>query len=80
MKLKMNCAQARRELSNYLENEVSPEVRAAIDAHLRHCRNCNVIFDTTRRTLRIVSDAGPFEIPLAVSGRLHARLAQLYSE
>lgn len=79
MKLTMDCEQARKELSNYLEGEVTPEVREAIGRHLARCRCCQVIFDTTRRTLRIVSDAGPFEIPLEVSARLHARLAELYS-
>jgi predicted anti-sigma-YlaC factor YlaD len=79
MKLTMDCEQARKELSNYLEGEVTAEVREAIDRHLAHCRCCRVIFDTTRRTLRIVSDAGPFEIPLEASARLRARLAELYS-
>jgi len=79
MKLRMDCKKARQELSNYLEGEVAAEVRRAIDVHLGRCRCCQVIFDTTRRTLHIVSDAGPFEIPLEVSERLHARLAELYS-
>ena len=79
MKLSMDCAKARQELSNYLEGEVTAEVQRAIDEHLAHCRCCQVIFDTTRRTLRIVSDSGPFEIPLEVRARLHARLAELYA-
>jgi len=32
------------------------------------------VFDTTEKSLRILVDVEPFEVPLAVSARLYARL------
>jgi hypothetical protein len=38
------------------------------------------MLDTTRKTLKIVLDVEPFEVPLAVSARLYTRLAKPLSE
>jgi len=75
----LDCKQVRAELSNYLDGEVSAEVKAAVDDHLSRCRCCAVMFDTTRKTLTIVTEAGVFTIPAEVSQRLHARLQQVYA-
>ncbi len=74
----LDCHQVLSELSNYLDDEVSLEVARAIAQHLVRCHRCWVIYNTTSRTLEIVSDACPPAAPVAVSERLHARLRQLY--
>ena len=61
-----------------LDDAVSVELSRAISQHLVRCHRCWVIYNTTSRTLEIVSDAVPPAPPLAVSERLHARLQQLY--
>lgn len=75
-----DCRQALAELSNYLDGEVSPERMAALERHLGQCHRCAIVFDTTKRTLRIVSDADPFEFPLRLGNRLFARLSQALTE
>ncbi len=75
----LDCRQVLAELSNYIDDEVTLELRHAIEEHLAHCRRCWVVFDTTRKTLIIVSDALPPATPLAVSERLHARLRQVFA-
>jgi predicted anti-sigma-YlaC factor YlaD len=76
----LNCNQVLAELSNYLDDEVSLELARAIATHLVRCHRCWVTYNTTSRTLEIVSDALPATPPMAVSERLHARLRQLYSK
>ncbi len=73
----LKCKEVLAELSNYLDGEVTPELRRSLENHLAMCHRCTLIFDTTQRTLRIVSDAGPFEVPLEVSARLYTRLQGL---
>ncbi len=73
----LECKHVLAELSNYLDGEVCPELKRAIEEHLASCHRCTVIYDTTRKTLKIVTDVGPFELPVAVSARLHARLREL---
>jgi len=75
----LDCRQVLHELSNYLDDEVTLELKSAIEEHLARCGRCWVVYDTTRRTLRLVAAHCPPATPLAVSERLHARLQQLYT-
>jgi Putative zinc-finger len=68
----VSCRQVRRELSNYIDDTVDPELRKAIEKHLRWCHRCSVVLDTTRKTLTIYSDEGVLEIPAGYSERLRA--------
>ena len=76
----MDCKQVLEHLSDYVDDDVSGEMRQAIEAHLSRCRRCRVVFHTTNRTLQLVVDAEPFEVPLSVSARLYARLEQVLAE
>jgi len=66
----INCHKVLETLSDYLDDDVALETRRDLETHLAECRTCSVIYDTARRTLRIVTDVGTFDIPEAVSERL----------
>jgi hypothetical protein len=51
------------EIGNYLDSEVAEEVRIQLENHLSHCRTCSVLVDSTRKTLKIVTDTTSFELP-----------------
>jgi hypothetical protein len=70
----LNCKEVRREISNYLDNDISPEMRAALDAHLAQCRHCTAILDGTHNVLVLIADDRAFTLPAGFSARLHARL------
>ncbi len=76
----MDCKEVLANLSNYVDGEVSAELRVALEEHIAKCRRCRVVFDTTGRALKIVLDVEPFEVPLAVSARLYARLEKILAE
>lgn len=69
-----SCEEVRSALSDYVDGDVSPDIRRELEQHLAECRTCQVLYDTTRKTLRIVTDAGSLEIPEAVSERLIKRI------
>ncbi|HVC91875.1 MAG TPA: zf-HC2 domain-containing protein [Acidobacteriaceae bacterium] len=71
----VTCAVVLRELSNYIDEDVDPQLRAEIEIHLRGCHRCSVLFDSMRKTLQIVGDERVFEIPVGYSERLHHFLA-----
>ncbi len=73
----LDCKEVLANLSEYLDGEVPPELKRNLEEHLAHCHRCSVVYDTARRTLRIVCEAGAFELPLAASARLYARLAKI---
>lgn len=66
----MNCRALLETLTDYLDDHAAASVRADLEAHLAECRSCTVIVETSRRTLRIVTDVGSFEIPQELSERL----------
>ncbi len=64
------------ELSNFIDGSVDPTLRAEIEHHLRYCRRCSVLLDSTRKVLLISADDQTFEVPVGYSERLHQFLAQ----
>ncbi len=75
----LDCRQVLAELSNYIDDDVTHELRSAIEQHIKRCGRCRAVLDTTRRTLVIVSESLPERVPLPISERLHARLNELYT-
>jgi hypothetical protein len=59
----ITCEEFFVEFADYLENQVSPEVRQELELHLSQCRVCHVLYDSTRKTVRIVSESNSFELP-----------------
>lgn len=53
------------EIGNYLEGDVVEEVRLQLEHHLSHCQICTVLVDSSRKTIRITTDAGSFDLPEA---------------
>ncbi len=70
----LNCKHVWKEISNYIDDSVSPELREAIEEHLAHCRHCAAVLDSTRNILYLIADERTFELPVGYSERLHARL------
>ena len=70
----ITCAEVRRELSNYLEDDVSVELRARIDQHVSACPGCKAVFDGVRNVLTLISTGDIIELPRGFSARLYRRL------
>jgi predicted anti-sigma-YlaC factor YlaD len=62
-----SCDDLRAALSDYLDQELPSELRLHLERHLAECRTCEVLYDSTRKTLRIVTDSTSFELPEAAS-------------
>ena len=58
----INCADFRARLSDLLDGDVDSEWRAKLEAHLAVCQVCTIIWDSTKKTLRILADANTFEL------------------
>jgi len=78
----MDCTQFLEELSDYIDGAVPPAVREAILEHTALCRKCQVLYNSTRHTLEIVTAHGheTYEIPKPVSDRLYSRLRARMAE
>ena len=72
--MKLDCKHIWRELSNYLDGGVSPEVRRDVEAHVAQCRHCAALLDSTHNIIVLVADERRLELPLGFGARLRERL------
>jgi hypothetical protein len=63
----ITCEEFFAEFADYMENQVSPEIRKELNLHLSQCRACRVLYDTSLKTVKIVTESGSFELPHSVS-------------
>jgi hypothetical protein len=70
----VTCEHVWREISNYLEDDITPELRASMEEHFRGCKHCKAVLDGTRNVIQLYGDQKMFEVPLGFSSRLHRRL------
>jgi hypothetical protein len=70
----VTCEEVWREISNYLDGEVLPDLRAAMEDHLGGCQKCSAVLEGTRNVIGLYGEERMFEPPLGFSQRLHRRL------
>ncbi len=59
----ISCADFMAEIGNYLEGDAAVEVRLQLEQHLAHCVTCQVVVDSSKKTIQIVTDSGSFDLP-----------------
>ena len=74
--MEIKCLEVILELSNYLDKDVTPQLREQIAAHLPGCSHCTAVYDGLRNTITLTGDGRAFDLPAGFSQRLRARLAQ----
>ena len=73
----VNCEHVWQEISNYLEGDISPDLRAAMEAHFRECRHCTAVLDGTRNIVHLYADERLIELPPGFSARWQSKLVEL---
>ena len=62
----ISCSDFMAEIGNYLEGDVADEVRLQLERHLSHCVTCQVVVNSSKKTIQIVTDSGSFDLPQPV--------------
>lgn len=70
----IKCEDLWREISNYLDGEVAPELQLAIEGHLSECKRCAAVVAGTRNVIELYGDERMQEVPSGFSSRLHQKL------
>ena len=63
----VNCEHVWREVSNYLDGEVDPETRIAMELHFAQCKHCTAVLDGARNVVQLYGDDRVFELPAGFS-------------
>ncbi len=70
----MTCTDVIQEMANYIDGDLDGEMRREIEAHLKRCKDCQVVIDQTKLTVDIFCDSEMVELPDDVRERLHEAL------
>jgi hypothetical protein len=72
----ITCEEFFAEFGDYLENQVSEDIRREMELHLSQCRTCTVLYDSSCKTVRLVTDSCSFELPQPVSDAVVDRIME----
>ena len=59
----LSCAEFLTEFGDYLDRVATPNLRVRLEEHLRECKTCRVIVDSTNKTIQFVTDYDTFTLP-----------------
>ena len=72
----ISCLEVIRELSNYIDKDVTPKLREQVRAHLLDCSRCTAVYNGLKNTITLTGDGRVFDLPTGFSQRLRATLAK----
>lgn len=78
--VEIGCEHVILQISSYIDGEITSDLRARMEDHIRGCKHCAAVLDGTTNTLRLLADGRAFDqlfpLPAGFSERLRQRLAQ----
>ena len=73
--MQISCREVRRELDNYMEDDVSQELKVRIEQHFLTCEGCFATYDSLRKIIRLINGTEIIELPEGFSACLYHRIA-----
>ncbi len=72
----MNCTDFLAKLTDYFDGQIDPALLAEVKEHLGSCHHCEVVVDTTRKTIDVYRGSQTYEFPEELSSRLRAAVME----
>ena len=72
--IQISCVEVWREISNYVDDQVPPDLRARMEAHFKVCSQCKAVVDGTKNIVKLLGDGVEFEVPPGFSERLYKKI------
>jgi hypothetical protein len=72
--IEISCVEVWKEISNYLDCEISAELRQRMETHFKACAHCKAVFEGTQDVVKLVGDGRMFQLPEGFSKRLYKKL------
>ncbi len=76
----MTCEELVTYLSDYIDGDLSEDLRADAQAHLATCQNCHVVLDTTQQMIVLLRRSGPRSIPVERRRALFQKLQAAFDQ
>ena len=72
----MNCTDFLAKLTDYFDGQIDSALLAEVKEHLGTCHHCEVVVDTTRKTIDVYRGTETYEFPAELSNRLRAAVME----
>jgi anti-sigma factor RsiW len=76
----IDCQEVWRDISDYIDDELDPKQRTALEKHFAECRHCASVLEGTCNVIRLYRDERTLAPPRGFHERLHQRLNQRLKE
>jgi len=73
--VEIDCQEVWKEITNYIDGDLTPEMRERVDRHLKQCRHCKAVYDGSQNVVRLLGCNNAIELPTGFSQRLYGRLS-----
>ena len=70
----MTCTEFLAKLDDLIDGSVAQKFRAELEEHLKGCSHCEVVYNTTRKTIQIYQTNELYELPSSLRDRLHSAI------
>lgn len=74
------CEDLIQNLSDYVDDELDPELCSELEEHLRDCKNCRLMLDTMKMTIKLCKDGECKELPADLNKKLNEQLAKCWKK
>ena len=68
----MNCTDFLAKLTDFFDGNIEPDLMSEVTEHLGQCHHCEVVVDTTRKTIEVYRGNEIYDFPDDLSVRLRA--------
>jgi len=76
----ITCEEVWRDISDYIDDELAPKQRAALDEHFAGCGHCTAVLEGTCNVIRLYRDERVLAPPQGFHDRLEGRINQELSQ
>jgi anti-sigma factor RsiW len=70
----VNCTDFLAKLTDFFDGNIEPDLLTEVKEHLGACHHCEVVVDTTRKTIEVYRGAEIYEFPDDLSLRLRTAI------
>jgi len=75
--VEISCEEVWREISNYIDEAIEPELHARMEAHFKVCGHCAAVLDGSRNVIKLIADDQTYVLPAGFGERLYRKLKDL---
>jgi anti-sigma factor RsiW len=70
----MTCTDFLAKLTDFFDGTVPPDLMAEVEHHIAECKHCEVVLDSTTKTINIYRDHELYDFPPDLQQRIEAKV------